>query len=443
MGQFNAEVVLSDEPDPSESLSLFKMILALSNALDLISPEVVNHHKLVSFIAKEIAEVMGLTESDQAQIVWAGLLHDIGAFSLKQRLKYLDFERKTFGDHAELGYRLVNRYSPFQQAAKIIRHHHTFWQDSSNRVSEDEIPTASHILHVADRAAILVGAEGPTRWKTNFIVEKINSGSGSMFCPEIVEAFNHVADRKSFWRVGSISEIQEVLEKSVRNESMPLSWDSLKDLGKLFCGIIDFKSAWTATHSTGVAEVTKQLALKAHFSTDKSNRLQIAGYVHDLGKLAVPNEILDNESRLTHEDFQIIKKHAYHTYILLRDINEFRDIRRWASYHHERLDGSGYPFSLSANELPMEARLVAVSDFFTAISEDRPYREGMSEEKRIRLMDKMAGKFLDGDIIRQLVQNFHEIDYARMVAQKSASIEYQDLYTPSPEVGQNGVFSAN
>ncbi len=137
--------------------------------------------------------------------------------------------------------------------------------------------------------------------------------------------------------------------------------------------------------------------------------MKIAGNFHDLGKLAIPNSILEKPGKLTEEEFAIIKQHTYYTYTILNTIGGIDQISEWAAFHHEKLDGSGYPFHVSSEKLTTGARIMAVCDIFVAIAEDRPYRKGMSEEKIKQVLKSQAKNgLLDDTIVNLLLENYHE-----------------------------------
>lgn len=135
-------------------------------------------------------------------------------------------------------------------------------------------------------------------------------------------------------------------------------------------------------------------------SASNCDKLEIAGLLHDLGKLRVPDEILDKPAKLDPDERMIINAHSFETFQILRNIDGFEEISRWAAYHHEEPDGSGYPFRLSAEAMPLEARILRVADIFQAMAQDRPYRQGLSAAEVVAFLDKLvADGRLDGEIV--------------------------------------------
>jgi HD-GYP domain-containing protein (c-di-GMP phosphodiesterase class II) len=154
--------------------------------------------------------------------------------------------------------------------------------------------------------------------------------------------------------------------------------------------------------------------------------MRIAGFLHDLGKLAVPVEILDKPSGLVRNEYNVIRHHAFYTYRILDALPPLAVINKWAALHHERLDGKGYPFHLTAKELLEGSQIMAVADVFTAIAENRPYRAGMTRDSAIGVLDDMVrARAINGDIVTVLKKNYEEINAARTHAQAAATREYR------------------
>ena len=154
--------------------------------------------------------------------------------------------------------------------------------------------------------------------------------------------------------------------------------------------------------------------------------MKTAGYLHDLGKLAVPREIIEKRGPLTRSETSLLKSHSFYTHWIPRRIGGLETITNWASCHHERLNGQGYPFHYEGRQLSTGARAMAVADVFTAVTEDRPYRAGMTATSIIKLLMRMAeGAVLDGDIVRVLLDNFDAINRERSAAQQEAIRSYE------------------
>ena len=182
-----------------------------------------------------------------------------------------------------------------------------------------------------------------------------------------------------------------------------LSFPQIKALADFFAKIVDYKSPFTSTHSIGVASCAEKLSRFMGFDEETAQKMYLAGALHDIGKVAVGNEILEKPGRLTDEEFAVMKHHAAYTYYILSGIEDFEELRDWAAFHHERLDGTGYPFRKTAPELNTQERMMACVDIYQALTESRPYKPGMPHEKACAILREMAGKgWLDAGITEQV-----------------------------------------
>jgi len=413
-------------------IRLFDLVISLSNAIDLVSSAVDRHHKRVAYIALSIGAELGLPMEQQKELMLAGALHDCGALSLKERLANLQFELENPHEHAELGYLLLQKFAPLSNIALLVRYHHVPWNEGGGQEFKGkQVPMGSHLLHLADRIDVLISKQKEILGQVKGIVEMIKEFSGKMFVPELVEAFVSLAPKEYFW-LGVVSpSIDSILSNRVKLATIDLSIEDLLSLTKLFSHIIDFRSRFTATHSSGVAASAEALARFAGFSERECKMMRIAGYLHDLGKLAVPTEILEKPAKLTEEEFNVIRSHTFHTYRCLEPIGGLDLINTWASFHHERIDGTGYPFHQKGQHLSLGSRIMAVADVFTAINEDRPYRKGMTRDRALQLLRQMVeNTALDSDIVSLLELHFDEINSLRVAAQDVSFEEYQRFLQP-------------
>ncbi len=414
------------------SISTLELVECLATAMDLVSPALANHQRRVGFIALRLAEQMEMSRELCKEALIAGLLHDSGALSMYDRAITLNFELGPTGSfsphqHAIAGYHLIRKFRPFAEVAQVIRFHHLPWGNGEGAfVSDEAVPLGSHLIHLADRIDVLVNEKSNILLQGQGIVETIEQKKGVLFHPELVKAFVDLSKKEAFWLdIASVSMGAGVAtESGFAHEK--LDCDDLLDMTELFGHIIDFRSRFTATHSSGVSTCAASLARLANFSEAECMMMKIAGNLHDLGKLAVPVDILEKPAALSNSEFLIVKAHTYFTYKVLRNFRDMENIREWAAYHHERLDGKGYPFHLRGDELSLGARVMAVADVFTAITEDRPYRQGMSPEEATRVLVEMAkNRALDGNVVQLLLDNFKDVNHLRVLAQTASRDDYQ------------------
>jgi HD-GYP domain-containing protein (c-di-GMP phosphodiesterase class II) len=137
---------------------------------------------------------------------------------------------------------------------------------------------------------------------------------------------------------------------------------------------------------------------------------------------------LNKKGKPTKKEWNILRSHTYYTYQALSTSPKLDKIRNMAAYHHEKLDGTGYPFQLDKKDLNLSERIMAVADIFTAITEDRPYRKGMKKNKVEKILTEMSlSNKIDKDIVATLLENYNEINQLRIEKQKNASDYYQDF----------------
>ncbi len=415
------------------SVSPMDMINGLSTAVDLVNPALHGHHRRTAFIAVQIGEAFGLTASALRTLALAAMMHDVGALSLAERLETLHFEASEDANpgrdwHAEVGFQLLRGFGPLAEAADLIRFHHVeWWEGRGHQHRGEEVSQGSHLLHLADRVAVLVHDGREVLGQAAEVRRRIRGQRGRMFVPELVEAFLDAASRESFWlRIATLPE--EAGMPFVLNP-VPLDMEGIDAFAALFCQIVDFRSPFTATHTSGVGVTAPALGRKAGMSLEDCGALKVAGYLHDLGKLAVPVEVLEKPSPLTAGQFNLIKSHSYHTFRLLRASGMEAELTEWAAYHHERPDGKGYPFRRSGADLTLGSRIVAVADVFTALTEDRPYRKGMTPEASGALLRRMGdGGSLDGGLVSIVLSGFDELNAARARGQEDARHRYRAFW---------------
>ncbi len=421
------------------SIPILDLILCLSQAVDYVSPLLNDHHKRVAYIAFKLGEELELPLPKRKELAIAGALHDVGALSLKERIGLLAFEEERPFEHAQLGYSFLKTFPPFTEIANLVQFHHVPWEHGEGTEFEGKsVPTGSHILHLADRIAVLIDSKNEILKQVPAIMEKVDQANGRLFMPELIDAFKGLASKEYFWFDVVSPTVEWTSIKDIDWESVELNDENLLELTNLFRRIIDFRSHFTATHSSGVAATAQALSNLASFSEEEIKMMLIAGYLHDLGKLAVPKEILEKPGKLSREEFDVMRHHAYYTDRILKPISVLDVIRNWGALHHERLDGSGYPFHLSEKDLPLGSRIMAVADVFVALTEDRPYRNGMSQQESLGVIESMSDNLaLDSEIVSLLRSHFNELNTIRIVAQEKGFKEYNKLLTHSMELGNN------
>jgi putative nucleotidyltransferase with HDIG domain len=185
---------------------------------------------------------------------------------------------------------------------------------------------------------------------------------------------------------------------------MSNSIKSLKDVVQR----VEQRDVYTFNHSERVAEYSIKIAKKFSLSTDRLENLFLASILHDIGKINIPSEILNKPAKLTDEEFDIIKKHSKDGADMVKDLYYGDTIATIIEQHHERLNGRGYPRGLKGEEIVLEARIIAVSDTFDAMTEDRAYRGAFTPEYAIDELQRLSPSQYDSEVVNALIEVLQE-----------------------------------
>lgn len=177
---------------------------------------------------------------------------------------------------------------------------------------------------------------------------------------------------------------------------------------RAFAKSIDIKDHYTNGHSFRVADCARKIAQRLGYDDTKVENVYNIALLHDIGKIAVPDTILNKPGKLTSEEYAMIKQHAKYGYDILKEIESFPELALGAGYHHERIDGAGYPFGKSGEEIPYVARIIAVADTFDAMNSTRPYRKKMPKEEIVAELKRVSGTQLEPEIVDVLLQLMDE-----------------------------------
>lgn len=164
-------------------------------------------------------------------------------------------------------------------------------------------------------------------------------------------------------------------------------------------GAIELRDPYTIGHSIQVAKLSVIIARELEFSERDLNLIEFAGLLHDIGKIVVPKAILQKNGKLTSDEWKIIKMHPTHSAKIIEPVRNLRSVQTWVLHHHEKWDGSGYPEGRKAKQIPLQSRILAVCDAYSAMTGNRPYRDALSEEEAREEIARVAGKQLDPKIV--------------------------------------------
>ncbi len=389
------------------------VILALSRALEFTVSGIGEHHSRVAVIAQKLAEELSLGEHDKTVLLYACLLHDAGVSTFGQMANLAEFDVAEGSEHAEVGCRLLMSYSPLEEVAHVVRFHHDKWEGGNKSgLRKEGVPLLSSIVFLADRIDVSFEKDVYVLDQKKRVSEHVNNCRGTYFRPDLVDCFNKLALAESFWLDLAPANVHDFLDRVIsEQDKVVVGIETLMELGEMFATIIDNKSKFTQRHSRGVSSVATKSARMFGFSETEVLIMSLAGLLHDVGKLSIPDEILEKPGKLTEQEFDIIKQHTFYTFNILSNIEGVDEMIKWAAYHHERLDGGGYPFRIPGSDLSVGARIMAVSDVFTALSEDRPYRKRLEKDKVLKILDKQAeGGAIDGRIVNIVKENYDSVN---------------------------------
>src|SRR2546421_3189128 len=173
---------------------------------------------------------------------------------------------------------------------------------------------------------------------------------------------------------------------------------------------IEARDPYTRGHSARVTALAESIALRLGWSKERLALLHVGGPLHDIGKLAISDEVLSKPGRLDEDELAQIREHPKLGARLLLRVAPFRQALPYVLYHHERWDGAGYPSGRSGEEIPLEARVLAVADAFDAMTSDRPYRPALSREDALAEVERCSGTQFDPQIVRVFLELFAEAE---------------------------------
>lgn len=407
-------------------ISFYNAIKTISDSIDLMSKEINGHHKLVAYISLRIGRRLNLDIKSLRKLVFSALIHDIGILYFDKIIDEI-LRDHNYEEHAYVGYSLLKDYFPFEGYAEILKYHHDNWDN----IEHNQNSYLSNILNLADLTAYFIDqADNKATILDGKLTGKIKEYSTNIIKEDIISGLESISDQRSFWLDTINLNIREQLLEDyiINNLDLKLNLEQIMDIGKIVSHIIDFRNPFTATHSKGIATISSKLAGDLSFSDQDVKIMEIAGYFHDIGKMILPLDLINKKGKLNKKEWAIMKSHTYYSYYVLENIKEIPKLKEWAAFHHEALNGTGYPFSIDKNKLSIGARILTVADKFTALTEDRPYRDGYAKDKVISILkDNVEENIIDANIVDLLIDNYEEYNMLRNEKQKEAKNDYNQF----------------
>ena len=402
------------------SIDIVGLAGAYSYALDCIEAELVNitnkHGKRVAYMSVCMAKYWNVENDALQDLAICALLHDNALTQyITEEVKKnpgIDIGEGFLNEKANLhciyGENNIAKIPFKTNVSNVILYHHEHADGKGPfKKAWQEVPLFARIIHLADVIDAIANNIKFRQEKWDKCCEFLVKQKGLLFDDECVEAFFEMISKETFVSLEDGSFESKLWEIVSRKKQM-FDWNTCKNIADFFANIVDYKSPFTSRHSIGVAEKAAQFAKYIGYDVSDIEKMYLAGALHDIGKMAVGNEILEKPDKLTDEEFDKMKNHAGYTYLMLSQVDGFEDIRDWAALHHEKLNGKGYPFGKTADELNEQERIMACVDIYQALTEERPYKKGLSHEKTCDILDEMAEKgFVDADISRKMRDCFH------------------------------------
>ena len=215
-------------------VNIFDMVVSIARVIDMMSPVVGNHHMQVAYLAYRLGEQLQLSADQKYELFLAGSLHDIGAFSLQDRLDLLEFEDTKPGEHSVAGSFILETFTPFSSIARLIKFHHVHWKNGEGAFQNGEsVPNGSHIIHLADRVAVKISRKAPVLSQVRDICREISEHKGDVFVPEYVDALINMANREHIWLDIMSGSMEEILKRTVLYRTKELTIEEMVDFSRL------------------------------------------------------------------------------------------------------------------------------------------------------------------------------------------------------------------
>ena len=427
-------------PGDAGAVSLSEVLSALSHALDLTEGLPHGHALRSCAIAMRLAEELGLGTEDRVALYYAMLLKDAGCSSnaarmsalfgsndrlVKARMKRVDWHdrwalalntlrnsgvgggafsrlrhflgiaragtvtRELIQIRCERGAGVARALGFPEVTAAAIASLDEHWNGGGHPrgLRGEAIPLLSRIANLAQVVDVFATAEG-----VETAVRVAEERSGRWFDPALVRLLAAWRADAAWWtRLRGGDVLAMAVQAEPARTPLVVGEAGLDGIAAAFAAIIDAKSPFTYSHSTNVATFAEGMAGVMGVPADECRLLRRAGLLHDFGKLGVSSAVLDKPGALTAEERAEIVRHPLYTWEILSRVSAFRDFAWTAAVHHEKLDGSGYPWGMRGDQLSLPARILAVADVYEALVADRPYRAGLGRERALDILRKQAG----------------------------------------------------
>ncbi|QOX63489.1 HD domain-containing protein [Anoxybacterium hadale] len=382
------------------NLTIGRVMSVMLRALDQIDVRLVDHGHRVAYIVYKMMQASGAYSLREMQeLVIVSSLHDIGAYKTEEINNMLRFESDDVFDHSIYGYLFMKYMSPLSNWAEVILYHH-FNDNHYEKVNaEKRIRDIAVMIHLADRMDILMqSSQSLQQAMDDLDHQEYRFGRDAI---SLFKKANKQIDLGECIKNGSyLGELKEMLKHA------DFSGETMMKFIHMIAYSIDFRSETTVTHVVSTVSISLELGRLMGLEEEDLEKIELGAYLHDIGKIATPLEILEKPGGLTQEEMRIMREHIEITGDILKGRVQ-DEIYQVAYRHHEKLDGRGYPLKLKADQLTMNDRIVAVSDMMSALAGKRSYKESFSKEVVIDILQRQmdSGK-LDQSVIETAISNY-------------------------------------
>ena len=383
------------------------LIKAIATTLDHVEHELLgattNHGKRIAVLCANMGQALGKSPEEILGIAMCALLHDNALTEYIFAERMAGHHDPAMKKHCEYGQRNVDALC-FKTNVKdfILYHHERADGTGPFGILAGKGPLEAELIAIADSIDVSHHLQHLDQADLSSIRRTIAEETGKRYSKAATEALLETLD----WPM-MLSLKDEAIQKTTEAAFIPwvvdIEADTVFGLAGFITRIIDYKSAFTRRHSTQIAYKAWLLGEYYKYDPVMRRELYLAAALHDIGKMEVPIAILEKPGKLTDEEYIIVKRHISRTWELLKDIDGFQTICKWASYHHEKLTGTGYPFKKKADELDFNSRLMACIDIYQAVSEERPYHPARNHNDTMNILYKMADAGeLDETIVKDI-----------------------------------------
>lgn len=384
-----------------EGFKQYSVITMIKRALNLVDKRLMDHGIRVAALVNAMLDLEGVTDIRMRKnLAILAALHDIGAYRTEEIDRMVDFETRTIWQHSIYGYLVFKEFTPIGELAKVILYHHASFEEFPDE--SEAIKHYANLLHLADRVDVFWG-NSPEKNAAS-LRSALEEKCGTVFEPKTVELF---------WKAEQEYHLLEMLDRhislhEVLDESTISEEEAVTYL-KLLVLSIDFRSHHTVTHTVNTTFISSQLAIRLGLKPEQIAQVYYGAYVHDLGKVGIPLEILEKPGKLTPDEMAIMRRHVDMTREIIQG-SVSGAIQNIAVRHHEKLNGTGYPLGLTGDKLSIEERIVAVADIVSALWGTRSYKEAYPEDKILFILNEMCEKGeLDRTVVDRVSSEFASI----------------------------------